>query len=117
METPLKETRPVTVRDREIQVKQLTDAQLLLLSRDARLAQKETADRNLRMAAVARLFDILESLVQDPADKEYLVDLVVQGELELVDLTPFLTAFKDDMEQQEKPKVRSGRRAPTKRAS
>lgn len=115
METSPKETRPVTIRGRDIQVRQLTDAQLLLLSRDGRLAQREDADRGLRMAAVGRLFDVLESLVQDPADKQYLLDLVVQGELELNDLTPFLTAFREEMEEA-KPKVRRGRTT-TKRAA
>jgi hypothetical protein len=116
METSPKETRPVTVRGRDIQVRQLTDAQLLLLSRDGRLAQREDADRGLRMAAVGRLFDVLESLVQSPEDKQFLLDLVVQGELELSDLTPFLTAFREEIEAKA-PKVRSGRRTPSKRAS
>jgi hypothetical protein len=110
-----RETRPVPIKGRNIDVRELTDAQLLLMSRDVRLAQREGVDKKERVGAIGRMFDILESVVVSPDDKEYLLDLVVKGNLELADMTPVLTAFKDEEpEQQEKPKVRRGR-PPAKR--
>lgn len=108
-----RDTRLIPIKDRTIVVRALTDAQLLLMSRDVRLAQREGADRNERVGAIGRMFDILESAIVTRSDKDYLLDLVVKGDLELADMMPVLTAFKDEPEQ-EKPKVRRGR-PPTKR--
>lgn len=111
-EDPGKETKIVDVKGRHVVVRQLTDAQLLLLGREARLASKEETDPGRRMSGIARVFDILESAVVQEEDREYLMDLTVQGDLELKDLMDFITAFGSD---EEKPKVRRGRYA-TKRS-
>jgi hypothetical protein len=110
-EDPGKETKLVDVKGRNIVVRQLTDAQLLLLGREARLASKENTDPNRKLSGIARVFDILESAVVQEEDREYLMDLTVQGDLELKDLMDFITVFGSD---EEKPKVRRGRYA-TKR--
>ena len=110
-EDPGKETRLVLVKDRNIVVRQLNDAQLLLLGREARLASREDTDQSRWVASVGRIFDLLESAVVQEEDREYLMDLTVAGDLELKDLMGFVTAFADD---QEKPRVRRGRAA-TKR--
>lgn len=107
-----RETREVPVLGRNIVVQSPTDAQLLLLSREARLAQKEGTDSGRRLEAIARIFDILESAVVAPEDKEYLLDQVVKGDLHLSDLTGFVSAFNAP---EEKAKVRRGR-TPAKRA-
>lgn len=110
-EDPGKETQLVPVKGRNIVVRQLTDAQLLLFGREARLASKNDTDPERRLSGIARIFDILESAVVQDEDREYLMDLTVQGELQLKDLMDFLTIFSDG---EEKPKVRRGRYA-TKR--
>lgn len=108
--------RDVDVRGRAVSVKMLTDAQLMLLGREARLARNPETDSERRLTAVARLFDILENAIVNPEDQEYCLDLTVRGQLELKDLTGFINAFNDDDDEAEdrKPRVRRGR-APAKR--
>lgn len=114
-ERPPPGPRDVDVRGRAISVKMLTDAQMMLLGREARLARRPDVDNERRMTAVARLFDILESVIISPEDQEYCVNLAVKGDLELKDLMGFVTAFADDDEEEEpQPKVRRGK-APAKR--
>ena len=112
-EDPGKETRIVDVKGRNVVVRQLTDAQYLLLARESRLAIREGDDSPRRVAAIGRLFDILESVVVQQEDKDYLLDLTVAGDLELKDLMSFVTVFSE--EEAAKPKVRRGRYA-TKRS-
>ncbi len=107
-EDPGKETRIVPIQGRNIVVRQLNDAQYLLLGRDARLASREDTEGAKRLAAIGRIFDILESAVVQEEDREYLLDLTVKGNLELKDMMPFITAFADE---ESKPKVRRGRYA------
>lgn len=105
-----KDTRLVDVKGRTVVVRQLLDAQLLLLAREARLAQKSDTPDARRLAAVGRIFDILESALVQERDQEYIMDLTVKGELSLGDLNGFISAF----DTEDKPKVRRGR--PAKRA-
>jgi len=105
------ETRSVDIKGRDIQVKRPADAQLALLSREARLLDRENVDSSRKMQAVGRMFDIFESWVVSDDDREYLVDLVVQGDLELGDLIGIISVFRPDEEEQSKPTVRRGRRA------
>jgi hypothetical protein len=107
--TPKIETRPVDVKGREIQVKELNDGQLSLMFREARLLQKDGVENGRKMAAVGRIFDILESVVVSETDREYLTDLTVAGELGLADLMGFLKAFAP--QEPTKPAVRRRVRA------
>lgn len=103
------ETRPVDVRGREIQVRQLNDAQIALIFREARLLQKDSVESARKLTAVGRVFDILESVVVSEDDREYLLDLTVEGNLGLSDLIGFIRVFAPDAEES-KPAVRRGRR-------
>jgi len=105
-EDPGKDTRIVPVKGRNIVVRQLNDAQLLLLGREARMAARDDTEQTRRLAAVGRIFDILESAVIQEEDQDYLLDLTVKGQLELKDMMEFITAFGDEAQ---KPKVRRGR--------
>lgn len=106
---PGRDTRLVDVNGRNVVVCQLNDAQLLLLAREARLAQREDTENQRRLTAVGRIFDLLESAVVQDEDRDYLMDLTVAGNLSLGDLTGFVTAFTD--EQEDRPRVRRGRPA------
>ncbi|HSJ75012.1 MAG TPA: hypothetical protein VK899_02335 [Gemmatimonadales bacterium] len=108
------ETRDVDIKGRDITVLELIDAQLLLLAREDRLAQKPDTDGARRLAAVGRIFDLLESVVVKEEDREYLLDLVVKRNLTLGDLTGFISAFQSDEDEQPKARVRRGR-PPAKR--
>lgn len=104
------ETRPVSVKGREIQVKQLNDAQLTLMFREARLVSKDGVDSQRKVTGVGRIFDILEQQVVSDDDREYLLDLTVAGDLGLTDLLGFIQAFSED-EAPKKPAVRRRVRA------
>lgn len=101
---PGRDTRIVDIKGRNVVVRQLTDAQSILMLREARLLQRNEADTSRMFSAVSRMYDILESAVVQEEDKEYLLDLVTAGDLELRDMLVMLTVFGED-----KPKVRRGR--------
>lgn len=103
---PGKETQVVDVKGRSIVVKELVDAQLLILAREARLASNPETEGGRRMTAVARILDILETAIVQESDKEYVLDLATMGKLEMKDMLDFLTVFTGE---DEKPKVRRGR--------
>ncbi len=107
---PGRETRLVPVQGRNIVVRQLVDAQMMLLNRGARLLQRDDLDRDAKMATVDRMFTILESVVVQPEDREFLEDLMAEGKLNLRHLMDFVSVFNED-EPEEKPKVRRGRPA------
>lgn len=108
------DTRIVPVHGRNIVVRQLVDTQMMLLNRGARLLQRSDLDRDNKMAAVDRMFTILESVVVQPEDREYLENLMAEGKVAIKDMLGFISAFSEDQEE-EKPKVRRGR-PPVKRS-
>lgn len=109
---PGKETQIVDVKGRSVVVKELVDAQLLILAREARLARNPETDSERRLTAVARIMDILETAIVQETDQEYVLDLAAKGKLELKDMLDFITVFTDE---EEKPRVRRGRQ-PAKRS-
>jgi hypothetical protein len=108
-------TRPIDIKGRTIQVKDLTDAQMVLLAREARLASRGNTEPGRRTEAIARILDVLESAVVNVEDKEYLMDLTVTGVLEFRDMMGILDMTEAGSESEQKPVVRRGR--PAKRQS
>jgi len=90
----------------------MVDAQNALLGREARVLQRDEVEGNRKIVGAARMFDILESMVVQEDDQEYLTNLIAVGDVTLTDIMGFISAFKPE---DEKPKVRRGR-PPTKRA-
>jgi hypothetical protein len=86
-------------------VRQLRDAQYVLLGREAKVVGDVNADGERKMKAISRIMDLLESAVVQEEDREYLIDLNIKGELTLAMLLTFVTIFGTD----EKPVVRRGR--------
>lgn len=105
-----RETRVVDVKGRAIVVKRLNEAQLLFLNREAILLQRGGLPEDRVRAGMRRVLDALESQVVQDMDREYLLDLVALGDLELKDLMGFIRSFTDEDGEPEKPKVRRGRR-------
>lgn len=85
---------------------------MLLLAREAKVLQRDDASTDRKLEGVDRMFRILESAIVQPADREYLEELMTIGDLDLRELLTFVTAFQD--EDDDKPKVRRGR-TPAKR--
>lgn len=88
-----RETRLVDVHGRMIVIRQLTDAQGPLLARELGIARKPNAPTERKVVAVGRCFDLLESMVVQEEDREYLLDLNLKGTLTLGDLMGFVSAF------------------------
>jgi ABC-type uncharacterized transport system permease subunit len=107
-------TRPVDIKGRTIQVRQLTDVQFAVMMREVSLIQGKNVDSRRAIEGIARILDAIESTVVDGDDREYLLNLMVNGELETPDLKPIILAFQDADEPTAPPKVRRGR--PPKRA-
>lgn len=103
------ETRIVSVAGRAIVVRKLKDAQLVLMSRDATLLGKEGVLAGRKLEAAGRIMDMFESLIVQEADKDYVMEQVVQGKLELDDFKGFVSAFQEPESEEVKPVVRRGR--------
>lgn len=115
-ETNVPETEVVDIQGRDVEIRPLNDAQLALMAREVRIMSKPTFDRTRKMEAAAIMFNILESVVISPEDKEYMNELVVEGKLDLKELTSFVTVFNTEKEAAPAPpKVRRGR-PPVKRS-
>jgi BioD-like phosphotransacetylase family protein len=109
---PGRETRSVDVRGRTITIQKLVDAQMLLMAREAKILQRDDVGGERKMTATAHMFDMLETMVVTEEDREYLLQLIIDGNLELKELMGFISVFTEDDEA--KPKVRRGR-PPVKR--
>lgn len=108
---PGSQTRLVDLKGHMVVVRELKDAQQLLIQREAKVLQSDEAGKDRKVTAVANIYDILESVIVQPEDLEYLTRLNVKGDLELKDMMAFVTVFGEE----EKPKVRRGR-PPLKRS-
>jgi hypothetical protein len=106
MTDPEANIRLVDVKGRNVSIKRLTDAQLLLMSRDAALLQKEGIENAVKLQAGAWILDAFESVILSEDDKAYVTLLMRTGDLTLTDFIGFLSAFG---EEPEKPVVRRGR--------
>lgn len=102
------ETRTITLKGRELEVKRLKDTQLLLLTREAKTVSRPGVDKDRVLEAASRLMDVLESAIVNPDDRDYFVGLNIRGEVELQDLMQVLTVFAEKSEAT-KPVVRRGR--------
>ena len=107
MTDPTPGTRPVTVQGREITIRNLIDTQYMLLGRCARILERPNVDKKEKLATVDRMFTILESVVVEADDVEYLEDLMAKGKLDLRELLSFATP--EATVEEEAPKVRRGR--------
>lgn len=110
---PGRETRIVSVRDHNIVVRQLVDAQMMLLAREAKTLRRDDIDASRKMDSIDRVFRILESAVVQEEDRGFLDELIVSGDLDLKELLSFISVF--NAEEDAKPKVRRGRPPAVKR--
>jgi len=105
---PGTETRLVEIKGRPIVVRQLKDAQLALMVREGRLLQRASTDTARKVAALGHIMDLFESAVVQPEDIDYIIQLNINGKLELADMFGFITAFKAEPEPAH-PVARRGR--------
>lgn len=100
-------TRIVPVKGRSIVVRQLMDTQMVHLLRHSRILQKDDVAVKEKLDSVERIFTILETMIVQQEDRDYMVEMEEAGEIELKDLMAFITAFQGD--EPEKPRARRGR--------
>lgn len=107
---PGRETQIVLVRDRNVVIRQLIDTQRMLIARWAVMLQRDDVPGDKKLELLNKMFNTLESVVVQPEDREYLEDLMAEGELDLREMIGFITAFdKNQADEPAKPKVRRGR--------
>lgn len=112
---PGRETQIVDVHGRNIVIKRLVDTQVMLLAREAKILQRDDISVDRKLDGIDRMFAILESVVVSQPDKDYMNQLMTNGELDLRELVSFVTTFEVP-EGDETPKVQVRRgRAPAKR--
>lgn len=92
-ETEVPVTGTVDVRGRTITIKKLVDTQMMLLAREAKILQRDDIGNDRKLDGIDRMFRILESVVVEPDDKQYLEGLMIEGDLDLRELVSFVTTF------------------------
>lgn len=102
----------VPLKGRDVDVEPLDEVQFMLLSREMRLARSED-DMTRKLGAIATCFDILESIIVKPEDRQYLMDLIKQRQLTLKDLMTVVMQLHEG-EAEPTPAVRRGRATRTK---
>lgn len=101
-----KEIRTIPILDREVEVQQLNDAQIMLLGREAARLSRGSQEGRDAVLSAARILDLLEQTLVQQEDRDWLVEQMTQGKVEMTDLLPTLTAFAG-----EAPKTGPVRRA------
>lgn len=116
-------TQTVEIAGRKIEVRNPTDAQLTLMHRSHRLGSaalsrleeltrvdedKQDKDSIAKAAdssldSTARLLDVIEGLIIDPVDRNWLVSQMSLGVVELNDVIPVLQALTTDDKEPKKP--------------
>lgn len=103
------ETRTVTILDRDIEIKEFKDSQIMLMVSEAKTVTRKSVDIDRRLDGVDRMMRLLDSVVVNPEDREWLVDKNIAGELSMGDLTGFISAFTEDATEITPRAVRRGR--------
>lgn len=108
-----RKTQIVPVCGRNIVIKKLTDIQMALLLRGSRILSSPNVADVEKMDMMEQMFQILDSVVVQEADKKWVLEKQIKGELELKDMTNWVTVFKDEDEDDatktKQPVARRGR--------
>lgn len=116
---PYKENRPIypsVLAGLNVRLYQPTETQLALMGRFALKAQGQAIakDGMASLHSISKVFDILESLVVEEADKETILDLLGQGKLDLEDVMSALRSTAPELEPTNGPVPRVTRGRPRK---
>lgn len=106
MTDPGKKTEIIEVLGRSIVVRELTEGQMMVLSRYADQASSDRTDPRTKVGAVSKMLSVLEQAVVQEEDREFLEEQMILGNLDLGAMTRVVSVF-----QEAKPTNRAGRRA------
>ncbi len=95
-EDPGRETRVVPVSGRNIVVRQLTDTQMLHLMRHAKILASDAVENIVKIDSMDRMLKILNSVVVQDSDRDWLVEAQENGDVELSEMTGWVNAFKSE---------------------
>lgn len=101
-------TEIVPVNGREIVIRELTKMQLMHVGRYASILSNDNVAGADKMKAVARMMDILHTLVVQDSDREHLIKAEEEGLVDLEDLMGFINAFENEPTE-EKPTAKRTR--------
>lgn len=88
-----------TIGDREVQFRPPTDAQALVLGRLLRLAEGAGEDEAKLAGTIhqlSKVLDILDSMVVNPGDRNWIEQRILDGDL---DMSELMDAFRDEVEE------------------
>lgn len=97
----------VVIADRPVRVKQPTETQLILIGRHSKKAEKAGKAEEYKDAVyhMADALDIIDSLIVEDEDREYIIDLMSSGKLEIDALLTFISADRGATKTAPKPRV------------
>lgn len=108
-----RKTQIVPVMGRNIVIKKLTDVQMGLLLRWSRVLSSPNVAKEQKIETMDLMFQILDSVVVQEADKKWVLECQIRGDIELKDMTNWVSAFGEDEDEDDgtkkKPAVRRGR--------
>jgi hypothetical protein len=91
-----RETRVVPVGGRNIVVRMLTDTQMLHLMRHAKILSSDSVETPGKLDSMDRMLTILNSVVVQETDKDWLVQAQESGEVDIKDMVGWVNAFKSE---------------------
>lgn len=101
------DTQLVPLAGKQVEVRQPTDLQIMMLAREAKKITKESVPGDQKIIAVGTILDIMEALIVKQEDLEHIQDLVVKGQFRLTDMMSMIAVFIP--KPQSAPVVRRGR--------
>jgi hypothetical protein len=107
------DTRLVEINGRTIVVRELKDAQLVLLARDAARLEDVTVSNRDKLSLAGGIMDMFESVIVQQQDKDFVLAETRAGRTELATFLGFLTSFQEA----DAPKVTVKRGRPPRKAA
>lgn len=100
----------IELAGRSIMFRGLTEGQHMQMVREASLFRNDSTPSQRRVKSLERLYIVMLSLVKEPDDREYVEDMISEGELDITFLVEALRNIYEKQEQAQQ-KVRRGRPA------
>lgn len=92
MTEPTRRSTTVPVNGRDVTVFELTDAQMMLLTRHGKILDSTSVSKAQKEDSAMRTMTILDSIILDE-DKEYVTNQQEIGKLTLMQMVEFVKAF------------------------
>lgn len=103
-----------TIKGRELEVALPNQVQMVLMQRFITRVENESLDTKDRITSISRLLDVIENLVVNQVDRDWLVEGMLNGSVDIAELTAVVDAIADGMKAAANPEevkapVRRGR--------